>query len=59
MNDQIKNNVDPLLSLCILCNFNTKEVLSFLPTNLRDLFRPIVVNACRFGHCLKVFYESK
>ena len=57
MNDKI--NLDTLLFLCTLCNFNTKEVLSYLPSDLRDSYRPIVVNACRFGRSLVVFYESK
>lgn len=58
-NEKIKNNVDTVLYLCLLCNFNTKEVLSYIPPNLRDFYRCFVVNACRFGRSLKVIYESK
>lgn len=59
MNIQNKYNIDSLLSLCILCDFNTKKVMSYLPSNKRDFYRSFISHACRFGRSLKVFYESK
>ncbi len=54
-----KYDLDSLLYLCLLCNFNYKEVLSYLPSDSHESYRRVVINACRFGRSLRDFYGRK